>query len=156
MSARFGEPCHQLLRGRITHVCSRVETQQNIQACVLRTELSHEAYFMKIPFQFLLWLGHLIAASHGESELKIYAPGIFDADWGIAVKHRDKPSLARTIRAIKRLLVNKHTGYPLIHKNGGLPRSLSQLARRCWCPNLDVLYLSRLIVYRGIIVPPHS
>lgn len=54
--------------------------------------------------------------SHCESELKIYAPGICDAAWGTRVKHSDKPGLARTIRAIKRLLINKHTGCPLKRK----------------------------------------
>lgn len=156
-TARFGEPQHRLLRGRIAHICPRVETQKNIHTCVLRTEQSQGAHHIKMLLYFLLCLGPLIAASlPGDSELKIYAPRICDAAWRTVAKHRDRPGLARTVRAIKRLLINNHTGCPLIQRKGDLTRPLSQLARRCWCPNLALLYLSLLIVYRagGYYCPP--
>lgn len=68
------------LRGRISHFCQRLETQQSIDICFLRTSQAWEVVYVKIAHYFFLYLVSLTAASlMGESRLKIYAPQICGA-----------------------------------------------------------------------------
>lgn len=65
---RCGTP---FLRGRIAHFCQRLETQQSIDGCVLRTSQAREAVYTKIAHLFFSLFGLTNCRfSHGRVEIK--------------------------------------------------------------------------------------